>query len=48
MSIYTRDTLTIIRVVIHSLKICDLTNYMSIYTWVYSKLYELVNLFVLG
>ena len=38
MSIYTRDILTIIGVDIHSLKICDMNNYMSKYTWVHLQL----------
>ena len=32
MSIYTRKILTIIRVVIHSLKLCDMNDFMSTYT----------------
>ena len=31
-SIYTRDILTIIRVIIQSYQLCDMYNYMSTYT----------------
>ena len=37
---YTRDILTIIRVIIQSCQLCDMYNYMSAYTWAYLQLYE--------
>ena len=39
-SIYTKDKLTNIRVVIQSYQLCDMYKNMSTYTWVYLQLYE--------